>query len=269
MSPEQLERSTFKVLHMDCAAEEQLVRMKLADYEDVKRLAFDLSDRTVAITHTGDRAGIEQAMQELNLGASLVGREAAGELGPDANDEQQRKLLIIVLLINAALFVLEMAAGYIAQSMGLVADSLDMLADAIVYGLSLYAVGKAVVQKKRVAKISGYFQLALAVFGIIEVVRRFLGAGDEPSFSLMIIISLIAFTGNVASVFVLRRTQSEDANIKASQIFTSNDVLVNIGVMIAGALVYFTNSKVPDLVVGAVVFCLVGYGAFRILKLSK
>ena len=101
------------------------------------------------------------------------------------------------------------------------------------------------------------------------MLRRFFGAGDEPSFTLMIVISLIAFAGNVASLVVLRRTQSQDANIRASQIFTSNDVLVNIGVIIAGILVYFTGSKVPDLVVGAVVFCLVGYGAFRILKLSK
>ena len=269
MEQASMKRMTFNVPQMDCAAEEQLVRMKLADHEEVKRLTFDLSGRTVVVTHTGNSTDIERAMQDLHLGASLVGQEHVDELEPDAGDEQQRKLLIIVLLINAALFVLEMATGFIAQSMGLVADSLDMLADAIVYGLSLYAVGKAVASKKRVARISGYFQLALALFGVIEVLRRFFGAGDEPSFTLMIVISLIAFAGNVASLVVLRRTQSQDANIRASQIFTSNDVLVNIGVIIAGILVYFTGSKVPDLVVGAVVFCLVGYGAFRILKLSK
>jgi Co/Zn/Cd efflux system component len=103
----------------------------------------------------------------------------------------------------------------------------------------------------------------------VEVLRRFLGAGDEPNFTLMIVVSLVAFAGNVASLFVLQRTRSQDANIKASQIFTSNDVLVNIGVIVAGVLVYLTGSKLPDLVVGAVVFCLVGYGAFRILKLSR
>lgn len=103
----------------------------------------------------------------------------------------------------------------------------------------------------------------------MEVARRFLGAGDEPNVSLMIVISLAAFTGNVVSLFVLRRTRSQDANSKASQIFTSNDVLVNIGVIIADVLVYFTGSNIADLVVGAAVFFLVGYGAFRILQLSK
>jgi Co/Zn/Cd efflux system component len=267
--PEQLERLTFNVPKMDCAAEEQLVRMKLSDYQQVKHLAFDLAARTVAVTHTGHGAEIERMMHDLNLSAALVDREAVDEIEPDAGDEKQRKLLIIVLLINAGLFVLELATGLLAQSMGLVADSLDMLADAIVYSLSLYAVGKAVTHKKRVARMSGYFQFALAVFGVVEVVRRFLGAGEEPGFTLMIVISLIAFVGNVASLLVLRHTQSQDANIRASQIFTSNDVLVNIGVIVAGVLVFVTGSKIPDLLVGAAVFCLVGFGAFKILNLSK
>ncbi|GAB4428985.1 MAG: cation diffusion facilitator family transporter [Chloroflexi bacterium OHK40] len=271
MTDRPLERMTFTVPQMDCAAEEQLVRMKLADQEHVKRLVFDLSGRTVAVTHAGDSTAIERAMRELNLGASLAGREAvdADDVELDANDAQQRKLLIIVLLINASLFLLELIAGFLANSMGLVADSLDMLADALVYGLSLYAVGKAVAQKKRVARISGYFQLLLAVFGIFEVLRRFFGAGDEANFTLMITISLIALAGNVASLLVLRRTQSQDANIKASQIFTSNDVLINIGVIVAGVMVFVTGSNLPDLVVGAAVFFLVASGAFRILQLAK
>jgi Co/Zn/Cd efflux system component len=223
----------------------------------------------VTVTHTGDSAWIEQALQELQLNASVSARADVQHVEPEAETAHHRQLLIIVLAINAALFVLEMVMGLLAQSLGLVADSLDMLADAIVYGLSLYAVGKAVSKKKRVARISGYFQLALAMFGIVEVLRRFLGAGDEPSFVLMIGISCIALAGNVASLVVLRRTQSEDVNIRASQIFTSNDVLVNIGVIVAGLLVFVTGSKFPDLIVGAAVFCLVASGAFRILRLSR
>lgn len=277
MSDQPLERLTFTVPQMDCAAEEQLVRMKLADQDAVKRLVFDLGGRTVVVTHRGDGEAIERAMRELNLGASLARREsvddddsvADDDIDLDATNAQQRRLLIIVLVINASLFALELIAGLLANSMGLVADSLDMLADALVYGLSLYAVGKAVTNKKRVARISGYFQLLLALFGIVEVLRRFFGGGDETSFTLMIGISLVALVGNAASLVVLRRTQSEDANIKASQIFTSNDVLINIGVIVAGVLVFITGSSMPDLVVGAIVFFLVASGAFRILQLSR
>ncbi|MCU0492453.1 MAG: cation transporter [Chloroflexaceae bacterium] len=264
-----LERITFSVPQMDCAAEEQLVRMKLADYGEVKGLSFDLAARTVVVVHSGSGTAIERALSELNLGATVAVRELVDALKPDASAVQQRQLLIIVLLINGALFVLELAVGLIAQSMGLVADSLDMLADAIVYSLSLYAVGRAVAAKKRVTFISGLFQLALAIVGVIEVIRRFLAVGDEPDFTLMIGVSLLALMGNVASLLVLRRTQSQDANIKASQIFTSNDVLVNVGVILAGILVFLSGSNIPDLVIGAVVFCLVGYGAFRILRLSR
>jgi Co/Zn/Cd efflux system component len=266
-----MEKLTFKVPQMDCAAEEQLVRMQLADQEDVKHLAFDLPQRSVVILHTGDSTEIEGLMRNLNLGAALVEQAQVDEdeIALDTSDEQQRKLLIIVLLINFGLFMLELTMGFLANSMGLIADSLDMLADSLVYGLSLYAVGKAVTQKKNVARMSGYLQIGLAVFGVVEVVRRFLGAGEEPSFTLMITVSLIALAGNVASLFVLQRARSEDANMKASWIFTSNDVLVNISVIVAGVLVFLSGSELPDLLVGAAVFCLVGYGAFRILKLSR
>lgn len=265
-----MQSMTFKVPQMDCAAEEQLVRMALADFEEVQRLDFDLQDRTVVITHAGDSASIEQAMQKLQLGASLTNQETVEGPGiSEVDDERQRRLLFMVLVINFGLFVLELATGLIAQSMGLVADSLDMLADAIVYGLSLYAVGRLASRKKQIASLSGYFQLFLAVFGLLEVLRRLLGADDEPSFALMIVISLIALAGNAASLVILRGTQNQGMHMKASWIFTTNDVLVNIGVIVAGGLVYITSSRIPDLVVGAVVFCLVASGAFRILRLSR
>jgi Co/Zn/Cd efflux system component len=265
----EIKQATFKVAQMDCGSEEQLIRMKLADQVAINHLDFDLATRTVVVTHTGDDLTIERAMRDLGLGASVVSVRTLDEMEAPNEDGQQRKLLIAVLVINAAMFLLELGTGFIAQSMGLVADSLDMLADALVYGLSLYAVGKAAVQKKQVAKISGYLQLALAVFGMIEVVRRFLSASEEPSFSLMIIISLIALAGNAASLVILRQTKSQDAHIQASQIFTSNDVLVNVGVIVAGVLVFVTHSKLPDVIVGAVVFYMVGFGAYRILKLSR
>ena len=89
------------------------------------------------------------------------------------------------------------------------------------------------------------------------------------SFQTMIIISSLALIGNATSLFLLQRSKNKEAHMQASVIFTSNDVIANIGVIIAGGLVYFTNSKFPDLIVGAIVFILVGQGAMRILKLSK
>ncbi|HEY1066498.1 MAG TPA: cation transporter, partial [Pirellulales bacterium] len=113
------------------------------------------------------------------------------------------------------------------------------------------------------------FQLALALFGVAEVVRRFTGAGDEPNFVWMIGMSCLALVANVASLWVLARADAREVHMQASWIFTTNDVLVNLAVIAAGVLVYATASSIPDLVVGAAVFCLVAYGALRILRLSR
>lgn len=83
----------------------------------------------------------------------------------------------------------------------------------------------------------------------------------------MIIVSFFALIGNAISLYLLQKSKSKEAHMQASMIFTSNDVIVNIGVMVAGALVYFTSSSLPDLIIGTVVFALVAFGAYRILKL--
>ncbi|MFY7860997.1 MAG: cation transporter [Chitinophagales bacterium] len=183
--------------------------------------------------------------------------------------EQERKLLWQVLAINFFFFVLEMLTGFFANSMGLVADSLDMLADSIIYGLALFAVGGTITRKKNIAKSAGYFQLALAVFGFVEVFRRCYGSESIPVFQTMVVVSIFALIGNGICLYLLQKSKSKEAHMQASMIFTSNDVTVNLGVILAGGLVCLTNSKYPDLIVGAVVFLIVVQGSFKILKLAK
>ena len=154
--------------------------------------------------------------------------------------------------------------------MGFVAYSLDMLADSFVYGISLFAVGETLMRKKRIAKLAGYFQIVLALIGFVEVLRRFFGDEKLPDFSTMIIVSIFALIANGICLYILQKSKSkEDAHIKASMIFTSNDVIINLGVIVAGLLVNWLSSSKPDLIIGAIVFMLVIQGAFRILKLSK
>ena len=171
--------------------------------------------------------------------------------------------------INFFLFILEITSGYFAKSMGLVSDSLDMLADSIVYGLALYAVGGAIQMKKNIAKWAGYIQLTLAIFGLVEVIRRFLETDTMPSAQTMVMVAILALVGNAACLFLLQKNRSKEAHMQASMIFTSNDVIVNIGVIVAAGLVYLTNSQYPDLIIGVIVFLIVGKGSLNILKLSK
>ena len=153
--------------------------------------------------------------------------------------------------------------------MGLVADSLDMLADSFVYGLSLFAVGGTVLRKKKIAKLSGYFQIILAALGFSEVIRRFLEVEKLPDFSTMIVVSIFALIANGICLYLLQKSKSKEAHMQASMIFTSNDVIINIGVIIAGVLVNLLNSNKPDLIIGTIVFIIVIQGAVRILKLGK
>ena len=265
-----MHKTTYKIAKMDCASEENILRMKLEGMENIKALQFDIAQRKLDVIHNGIAEPITAAINSLNFNSSVINTEKLTDddvfLYTDTAS-QERKLLWQVLAINFFFFALEITTGFISGSMGLVADSLDMLADAIVYGLALFVVGKAVGHKKKIARISGYFQLSLAVFGFVEVVRRFLGVGEEPDFKMMIGISLFALIGNAISLYLLQKSKSKEAHMQASMIFTSNDVIVNIGVMVAGALVYFTASNLPDLIVGTIVFMLVGFGAYRILKL--
>jgi Co/Zn/Cd efflux system component len=263
-----MNKSTFKIHKMDCASEEQMIRMKLESLDEVKQLEFDIPHRQLQVYHSAEIDGIQNALAELQLNEKLVNTQEA-DLPEIVDHRQQRKVLWWVLGINVVFFVIEMTTGWISSSMGLVADSLDMLADSIVYGLSLLAVGAAVARKKKVAKISGYFQMGLALLGFLEVLRRFFTESGTPLFHWMIIISILALAGNLVTLWLINKAKSNEAHMQASSIFTSNDIIVNGGVILAGVLVYLLESKWPDLVIGGIVFTFVIRGAIRILNLSK
>jgi Co/Zn/Cd efflux system component len=264
-----MNKTTFKISKMDCSTEEQMIRMKLDGLTVIKSLDFDIPNRKLTILHTDDFEPIFLQLDSLNFDTSVLESGSAGEGVIEASKGIQKKILVQVLVINFVFFALELTTGFISNSMGLVADSLDMLADSIVYGLALIAVGGTIALKKNIARVSGYMQITLAVLGIAEVIRRFTGTEAIPEFGTMIIISVLALLGNTLTMYLLMKAKSKEAHMKASMICTSNDVIVNFGVILAGALVYFTNSKYPDLIVGTIVFLIVARGAFRILKLAK
>ncbi len=264
-----MRKTTFEITKMDCLSEENLIRMKLDGISSISNLDFDIPNRKLTVFHSGEIDQIEKSVIELNLGGKKISTEETNQIEFKEN-ASQKKLLWSVLAINFVFFIIEMTTGIISKSMGLVADSLDMLADSFVYGISLFAVGGTIIKKKRIAKIAGYFQITLAVIGFVEVLRRFFGDEKLPNFSTMIIVSIFALIANGICLYILQKSKSkEEAHMKASMIFTSNDVIINLGIITAGLLVNWLNSGKPDLIIGAIVFVLVIQGAFRILKLSK
>ncbi len=261
-------RSVFAVPKMDCPSEERMIRMALDGVAGISGLRCDIQARTVTVVHAGEPAPLLGKLEQLGLGARLSVSEETDFAGVPVpvDDATEARALRVLLGVNAAMFVVELAAGWLAQSSGLIADSLDMLADAMVYGLSLYAVGKAAASKVRAAHVSGVFQGVLAVGVLADVVRR-LVAGSAPEAPAMVLISVLALAANVSCLVLISRHRHGGAHMKASWIFSTNDVLANVGVIVAGALVAWTGSRIPDLVIGAAVGLLVLAGAVRILRL--
>ncbi len=164
------------------------------------------------------------------------------------------------------MFVVEFVAGWLAQSTGLIADSLDMFADAAVYGLALYAVGHAG-RQLGAARLSGWLQLLLALGVLGEVLRRWL-TSSAPEPMPMMGIALLALAANITCMAMLAKHRDGGAHMQASWIFSTNDVLANLGVILAGALVAWTGSNLPDLMIGTLIGLLVLNGARRILRLK-
>jgi len=183
----------------------------------------------------------------------------------EIKDQSQRQVLYWLLGINATMFVIEMGIGLLADSTALIADSLDMLADAVVYGVALYAIGKSLLHKANAARISGFFQMALGVLIIIDIVRRSI-YGSEPVSGLMMAMGAVALVANVICLVIIRKQRNEEVHMRASWIFSANDVIANLGVIFAGVLVFWLDSRWPDLVIGVIVSCVVLRGAKMILE---
>lgn len=183
----------------------------------------------------------------------------------EARNTQERKTLMIVLVINAFMFVFELVLGLIAESTGLIADSLDMFADASVYSISLYAVGKSAALKGKAAKLSGILQSILAFSVLFDVLRRFI-LGSEPVSILMMGVGVIALIANSICLSLISKHRDGGVHMRASVIFSTNDVIANIGVIISGALVWALGSRYPDLVIGFIIAAVVLRGGLRILR---
>ncbi len=188
--------------------------------------------------------------------------------GAEQAAELQRRTLWVVLVINAAMFVVELAVGLRAGSTGLIADSLDMLADAGVYGLSLGAVGSRITQQRRAAVLSGRLQIILAIWVLLDVLRRTV-LGSEPISALMVGIGALALLANLLCLVLVRRHREGGVHMRASVIFSTNDTLANLGVIVAGLLVAWSGSRIPDLMIGIAISLLVLNGGRRILREAR
>jgi len=183
----------------------------------------------------------------------------------EANNREQRNVLLLLLLINGVMFGVELTLGIVAQSTGLIADSMDMFADAMVYAVSLYAVGRTLHHKIRAAKLSGILQCILGAMVMLDVARRTF-FGSEPDSQLMIGVGLLALAANVVCLLLIAKHRKGEIHMRASWVFSRNDVIANAGVIASGLLVGLFASPVPDLLIGMVISIIVVKGGVSIIR---
>lgn len=159
-----------------------------------------------------------------------------------------RRALWTVVAINAGMFGVEIAAGALSGSMALQADALDFAADAATYGISLWAISKALKTRATVAMVKGISLalMAVAVLGL-AIYQTFILA--TPEAATMSVVGLMALAANVISAVILMRYKDGDANVRSVWLCTRNDAIGNVAVVLAGVAVAATASAWPDLIV--------------------
>lgn len=168
----------------------------------------------------------------------------------DSLRAKQTSMLKAVLAINATMFVVELAAGLVAGSVSLLADSLDMLGDALVYGVSIYAVTRGTREKAMSAFLKG---IVMAIFGLLVIAQ----AGyrmfhpQPPELHLMGGIAALALVANIACLALLWRHRVDDINMRSVWLCSRNDIIANVSVLLAAGAVWWSGSPWPDILVGA------------------
>lgn len=262
-----MESSTvFNIPGMDCPSEEQLIRLALASLE-INALAFDLNQRTLVVRHRIAPEQILEKLEPLGLGAVIDStQQVLANAALPASDASQTRVLLWLLALNGAMFFIEVTAGWLALSAGLIADGIDMFSDAAVYGVSLYVVGKSSAYKLKAAKLAGLIQIVLAA-GIFSRVGYQISTNAMPEPDSMIGFSFLALIVNIICLYLVAKHRDDGVHMRASYIFSANDVITSFGVIVAGFLVAWLSSPYPDWIIGAIIGIVVLSGGVRILKL--
>lgn len=178
---------------------------------------------------------------------------------------EQRRVLQVILGINAVMFLTESVAGVLAHSTALFADSIDMLGDALVYGFSLYVIGRGVVWQARAALLKGILMAAFGIGVLVQAAVK-IAQGLTPAVEVMSAVGALAFAANLGCLALLWRRRGDDVNMRSAWLCSRNDVIGNVAVLVAAAAVAVTASPWPDIAVGLLVAAVFGRSAVQVVR---
>ena len=177
---------------------------------------------------------------------------------------RQFKTLVAVLLINAAMFVVEVTAGVLSGSTALLADSLDMLGDALVYGLSLFVVARSVRWKAASALAKGGIMALFGLFVLGQAIYKVI-IPETPAAVTIGSVGILALVANGACLALLWRHRAEDVNMRSVFVCSRNDIIANVAVLGAAFGVWTSQTQWPDVIVGLAIAALFLRSAFGVI----
>ena len=179
--------------------------------------------------------------------------------------ERHSRVLWLVLVINATMFLIETSAGLIAHSTSLLADGLDMFGDASVYALTLFAISRSIRWQAGAALAKGGFMVAFGVGVLAEAISK-IAFPVMPSTETMGVIGGLALGANLGCFVLLYRHRADNLNMSSTWVCSRNDVIANVGVLVAAAVSAFLASRWPDIIVGVAIALLFLRSAFGVLR---
>ncbi len=186
----------------------------------------------------------------------------------DQLHSRQSATLKAALVLNAIMFAVELGAGLKAGSMSLLAASLDMLGDALVYGFSLWVIGREQLWKARAAAVKAGVMAFFGFFVLAEIVYK-LAVPQMPTYETMGAVGLLALAVNSVCFALLWRHRAEDINMRSVWLCSRNDLFANTAVMLAALMVWQTASAWPDLIVGALICALFLHSAWEVASEAR
>jgi cation diffusion facilitator family transporter len=182
--------------------------------------------------------------------------------------QRQGTTLVIVLILNATMFGVEFVSGLMAGSIALIADSLDMLGDGLVYGFSLYVVGRAPVWKARAALTKAVVMGLFGAFVLGQTLYK-ITVPQIPAYETMGFVGTLALAANAVCLALLWRHRAEDINMRSVWLCSRNDIIANVSVLLAAVAVWALSSAWPDIIVGALICVLFLRSAFVVTREAR
>ena len=182
-------------------------------------------------------------------------------------DTLGRNALILAFIINLIMLTADLTFGLMMNSASLLSDAANNSGDAFILGSSILVLSSNNIVKNRLALLKGIIMVVFGLWAFYHVYLGLIGA-SQLSGGIISVVGVISLIGNTFVALMMHQHHHKDINFKSAFICCRNDAIASAGIILAGALVMFTGSFWPDIIIGAVIASIVCNGGIKVIRLS-